>query len=148
MHFMVTSPSFEQGGRIPREHTCDGTDSPPVLMIDHAPRGTRSFVLLMEDADAPDHPMTHWLVFDIPAESRRIGDDRSPGLVGRNDHHFQGYRGPCPPHHHPDHRYAFTLFALDIANLGLEPGARRRDVELAMEGHVLAQTKLIGRYAR
>lgn len=70
------------------------------------------------------------------------------GQAGRNDFEYDGYRGPCPPPNHPPHRYHWKLYALDLESLGVAPGALRRDVEAAMEGHILAEVELVGRFER
>lgn len=68
------------------------------------------------------------------------------GISGRNDFGNLGYGGPCPPS--GVHRYYFTLHALDAPSLSLPEGALRRQVEQAMQGHLLGQAQLMGRYGR
>ena len=62
-----------------------------------------------------------------------------------DDFNRTGWGGPCPPS--GTHGYQFKLYALD-ATLDLEASARKSDLESAMEGHILAQTMLVGTYAR
>ena len=60
---------------------------------------------------------------------------------------YYGYDGPCPPwNDERSHRYVFTVFALDVARLSLGDRFGGRDVRKALEGHVLAEAALTGRY--
>ncbi|MFL5802305.1 MAG: YbhB/YbcL family Raf kinase inhibitor-like protein [Roseiflexaceae bacterium] len=147
--FTLSSPSFVEGAAIPVEHTCDGADLSPALRWDGAP-AAQSFALIADDADAPGGMFTHWVLFDIPGTQRELPAGQAagaPGIAGRNDFGKAGYGGPCPPSG-VSHRYSFTLFALDAATLGLPANAPRRDVEAAMRGHTIGQTRLMGRYGR
>jgi len=152
----LTSPAFVDGGEIPSAHTCEGTDTSPPLAWAGAPDGTRSFVLIVDDPDAPDPnaPRTiwvHWVVYDLPASSAGLPAGASPtGLPaaareGLNDWKASGYRGPCPPIGR--HRYVHTLYALDM-NLPALDHPSRQDVERAMAGHVIGQAKLVGTYEK
>ena len=61
---------------------------------------------------------------------------------------FYGYDGPCPPWNDElPHRYVFTVFALDAARLALPARFGGPDVRKAIEGHVLAQAAITGRYS-
>lgn len=149
----LTSTAFSEGSPIPSRHTCDGKDLSPALKWSGAPAGTRSLALIVDDPDAPGKIWVHWVVFDLPAGTSELPEDRPktqylPGGAkqGLNDFRRLGYGGPCPPPGKP-HRYFFKLFALD-KELELKPGATRDQVEAAMEGHVLAQTQLMGTYQR
>ena len=147
MGLTLTCPAFIQGGPIAPLHTCDGMDTSPALQWSHTPPETSSFILLMEDADAPNGPVTHWVLFDIPGSAEGLAEQEvSIGIPGRNDLHHEGYTGPCPPPRGSEHRYVLRLYALDMASLGLPRGAPRREVENAMRGHVLEQAELMGRY--
>ena len=145
--FTLTSAYFQQDGfMLPRE-AAGGGEHTPKLDWSNPPRGTRSYVLLMEDLDGPNPPVTHWLVYDIPGEVRGVRQGRPDvGRQGRNDFDRLNYRGPCPHPHENAHRYVFRLFALDVDRLGLEEGATRTDVERAMRGHMLAEAQLTARY--
>jgi len=149
----LQSSAFSAGGMIPREHTCDGADRSPPLSWTEPPAGTKSLVLIMHDPDAPRGDFTHWVLYNLPAQTRQLdaglpGDAQLPNGArqGRTDFGRTGYGGPCPPPG-PAHRYLFQLSALDTM-LDLAPGASRAQVEAAMRGHVLAQGELMGRYAR
>ena len=149
MAFSISSPAFVSGGEIPRRFTCDGEGISPQVVWNQAPDGTRSFVLIVDDPDAPRGTFTHWVVFDVPADRTDIpsgtGAD-AVGLSGRNSLGKAGYMGPCPPS--GTHRYFFRLSALDLATLGLTAGATREAVERAMAGHVIGTAELMGRYQR
>jgi Raf kinase inhibitor-like YbhB/YbcL family protein len=148
-HLTLISPSFDHGELIPPRHTCEGADVSPRLKWMHTPEGTRTLALIVDDPDAPGGTFTHWVLFDIPADVEELPEGESGvGVAGRNDFQFEGYRGPCPPPNHPAHRYRFKLFALDVEALGLEDGASQEEVEGAIEGHILGQTELVGRFQR
>lgn len=153
MTLKMTSSAFESGGTIPKKFTCDGPDVSPELTWNDPPAGTRSFALIADDPDAPMGTWVHWVLYDLPAETRSLPEDTpkqeqlsSGARQGRNDFPRIGYGGPCPPPGKP-HRYYFKLYALD-AKLDLQPGATKAGVERAMQGHILAQGELMGRYGR
>jgi Raf kinase inhibitor-like YbhB/YbcL family protein len=151
--FSISTPAFQPGGTIPKKYTCEGRDLSPPLAWTAPPAGTESFVLMVLDPDAPSGTWTHWLIYDLPATVRELPENTpatatlpSGGRQGRNDFGHLGFGGPCPPPGRP-HRYFFRLFALNV-QLGLKPGATRREVEQAVRGHILAQTELVGRFGR
>jgi Raf kinase inhibitor-like YbhB/YbcL family protein len=154
MAFTLSSTAFRDGAAIPVKHTCDGVDASPQLAWSDAPAGTRSFALIADDPDAPAGSWVHWVVYNLPAAVSELPEnvakvealDLDGARQGRNDFRRPGYGGPCPPPG-PAHRYVFTLYALD-APLMLKAGAQRKDVETAMEGHVLGSAQLLGTYAR
>ena len=142
----LTSSLFENMGLIPSTYTCDGADINPPLSITGVPEGAKSLVLILDDPDAPAGIWTHWVVFNIPPDTKEIKEGVEPtGSQGLTSSKKIGYGGPCPPDR--EHRYYFKLFALDT-KLNLKEGASKKDVEKAMEGHILANTELIGRYNR
>lgn len=151
--FTLTSPSFREGGAIPIRYTCDGAGVHPPLAIDGAPAGTVSFALIMHDPDIPQSAkeslgvdsFDHWVLFNIPAGTSMIREEGDVhGIEGRNTR-GNGYVGPCPPD--GEHRYFFTLYALDTM-LPLDETAARADVEAAIDGHVLKKAELMGVYTR
>jgi Raf kinase inhibitor-like YbhB/YbcL family protein len=142
----VTSSAFNNGQPIPTAYTCDGKDVSPPLAWNTAPQGTQSFVLIADDPDAPKGVWTHWVLFDLPADTGELAEGAAIGKQGLNDFKHAGYGGPCPPAGKP-HRYFFKLYALDTM-LNLRPGASRQDVEAAMAKHILAQGQLMGTYQR
>ena len=153
MTFKLTSSAFLRGEMIPKQFTCDGPDVSPALKWDGAPENTRSFALIADDPDAPVGTWVHWVIYDLPPETRQLGegvpkDETLPSGArqGRNDFRRIGYGGPCPPPG-PAHRYFFKLYALD-SKLNLKAGASKSAVEKAMSGHVLAQASWMGLYKR
>jgi Raf kinase inhibitor-like YbhB/YbcL family protein len=142
----ITSSAFQEGGNIPSKFTCDGSDTSPPLQITGVSSETKSLVLIVDDPDAPSGLFTHWLVWNIPSQTNSISEGSPPkGVQGTNDFGKSGYGGPCPPP--GTHRYSFKVFALD-RELDLRPGAKRRQVDAAIKGHVVAQGELVGRYSR
>ena len=146
--FTLTSPDFVHGAAIPAHCTCDGRGDAPRLQWTHAPAGTQSFALIVDDPDAPHGTFTHWVLFDIPADVRRLVGDDAVGIPGKNDFQADGYGGPCPPANHGKHRYFFRLYALDTATLGLPRAAKRQAVQDALQEHLLDQAELMGTYER
>jgi Raf kinase inhibitor-like YbhB/YbcL family protein len=150
----LSSPAFSDGGVIPGRFTCDGQDISPPLAWSGAPQGTRSFVLLCDDPDAPSGVFHHWAAYDIPPDRTRLDEDadRQAAALGFeraiNDFLKQGYGGPCPPHRHGVHHYRFRLLAVSVDRLQLGPRPTCRDVELAARGRRLGEALLVGSYQR
>lgn len=148
-NFELISPAFDNGDKVPTRHTCEGDDISPRLEWTKPPEGTRSLALIVDDPDAPDGTFTHCLLFDLPAERQGLEEGaREVGVFGKNDFQKVGWGGPCPPTKHGDHRYFFHLYALDTESIGLGEGATRPQIEKALEGHVLGEATLMGRFAR
>ncbi|MGC9071937.1 MAG: YbhB/YbcL family Raf kinase inhibitor-like protein [Acidilobus sp.] len=154
--FTLTTPSFQDGGAIPRRHTCDGEDVSPRLEWNGVPSGTRSLALIMYDPDAPAGTFIHWVLYNIPSAANAIPEDVQKeiddvpgvGLQGLNDFGYVGYGGPCPPRGHGPHRYYFALHALSVGGLSpRRPVTAQRLLE-AMRGKVLGHAVLMGRYER
>jgi Raf kinase inhibitor-like YbhB/YbcL family protein len=145
--FALQSSAFEPGRSIPRRHSCEGEDLSPPLSWSGAPEGTRSLALVVDDPDAPAGTFTHWLGWGLDPGAQGLGEGEAAPVEGRNDFGTSGYRGPCPPPGHGRHRYSFRLYALDT-DLELRPGAGKRELERALEGHTLAKAELIGTYER
>jgi len=142
----LSSSAFENDGTIPATYTCDGESVSPPLAIGDVPAGAKSFVLLMEDPDALSFTWDHWIIFNMPPSITEIPQGTQPeGIAGNNTRGQPTYIGPCPPDR--EHRYIFTVFALDTM-LGLPEGVAKPAVQKAMQGHVIAQAELIGRYNR
>jgi len=141
----VESTAFENNKLIPAKYTCDGDDVNPPLTIEGVPEGTKTLALIVDDPDAPMGTWDHWIVWNIPATTSKIAENTVPGTEGMNDFRRRSYGGPCPPS--GTHRYFFKVYALDV-KLDLSPTSRKRDVEKAMQGHVLAKGELVGLYRR
>lgn len=148
----ITSSAFQEGQPIPRQYTCDGVNVSPALEWTGVPKTAKTIAIIADDPDAPSGTFTHWVLYNLPSET--IGmvenlpateDLKSGGHQGLNDFNQVGYGGPCPPSGR--HRYFFKLFALDY-ELPLKAGAKRPEVDQAMEGHILGQGQLMGTYHR
>ena len=153
LRLWLVSADFSPGGNMPKSFTCDGGDHSPALAWKAPPPGTESFALIADDPDAPVGTWVHWVVFDLPPDERSLpenfpknGQTADGSRQGSNDFDKIGYGGPCPPSGNA-HRYFFKLYALD-AKLNLNPGSTKKDVERAMQGHILARGETMGRYAR
>jgi Raf kinase inhibitor-like YbhB/YbcL family protein len=145
MTFAITSPAFDEGASVPKQFTCDGSDTPPPIELSDPPQNTRSYAVIMDDPDAPKGTFTHWLAYDIPAGTSDL--QSNTGKTLRNSFGRNGYGGPCPPPGHGPHRYFFTVYAVDVPLLPLS-GKTRQDLEKALENHTLASARLMGRYER
>ncbi len=149
-NFHLKSSVFRDGDYIPSKFTCDGDNVNPMLEIRNAPHGTKSFALIMDDPDASNgSTWDHWLVWNIDPKTQYIMDDNLPfgSVQGKNSFGKESYGGPCPPRGNSAHRYMFELYALDMP-LDLPQGASKTDLETAMQGHILEETVLMGKYGR
>ncbi|MGD9015262.1 MAG: YbhB/YbcL family Raf kinase inhibitor-like protein [Candidatus Omnitrophota bacterium] len=141
----LISPAFEHNQSIPSKYTCQGEDVNPALAIGDIPEGTKSLALIVDDPDAPMGTWVHWVVYDIAPTSRVIDENSIPGTQGINDFRKKEYGGPCPPS--GTHRYFFKVYALDT-QLNLKEGITKKDLEKAMQAHILENAELIGLYKR
>ncbi len=147
----LASSAFSHDSVIPARYTCDGDNINPPLVIGGVPEQAVSLVLIMDDPDVPKHLRAdgmwdHWVVFNIPPQTREIAENSEPaGVHGLGTGGNLKYYGPCPPDR--EHRYFFKLYALDC-QLDLAEGVSKAELEQAMAGHVLAQAELMGRYDR
>ena len=143
----ITSNVFKHSAMIPSNYTCDGDDVNPPLIIENIPETTKTLVLIVDDPDAPAGTWVHWVVWNIPVSSTtmKIKEYSKPGTQGINDFKEHNYRGPCPPS--GTHRYFFKVYALD-KELSLSVNSTKKDVEEAMQGHILAEGELIGIYTK
>ena len=152
MDIEISSSAFSNGGDIPAVYTCDGQDISPPLEWASVPDKTQAIALICDDPDAPMGTFVHWVLYNLPADTRKL-PDKVPGEAtlpngtqqGVNDFGTIGYGGPCPPS--GTHRYFFKIYALDTQ---VEPGrkAKKADLIQAMKGHVLAEGQLMGKYSR
>jgi len=144
--------AFAAGEMIPAKYTCDGQDISPPLGWSDPPAGTIEFALISDDPDAPVGTWVHWVMWNIPAGASAL-DENLPKTAslsngtkqGTTDFRRIGYGGPCPPS--GTHRYYFKLYALDTA-LNLPASTTKKDLEKAMQGHILGQAELMGTYRR
>lgn len=148
----LTSSAFEEEAMIPAKYTCDGKDISPPLVWQGVPNEAETLALIVDDPDAPGKTWVHWVAYNIPADVTELPENYPPlekaenGMMqGKNDFKKIGYGGPCPPS--GTHRYYFKLYALS-ETLNLEPGATKQELLNAMEGKVVAETSLMGKYSR
>ena len=100
--------------------------------------------MIIDDPDAPMGTWVHWIVWNVnPTEE--IDEDTVPGIEGINDFNKTSYGGPCPPS--GIHRYFFKIYALKT-KLDLNLNARKRDLEEAMKGKIIAKGEIVGLYDR
>lgn len=143
----ISSPTFSHGEAIPTRYTCDGTDTSPPLVVDKTPAAARTLALIMDDPDAPMGTWVHWVMWNIPAQTREIPENSVPphASQGMNSWKRNNYGGPCPPS--GTHRYFFRLYALDTA-VNLPLATTKAELERAMQGHLLARGELMGTYRK
>jgi len=143
----ITSTAFKQNDPIPSKYTCDGQDFTPPLSFLEVPDGAQSLALSVVDPDSPSGHFTHWVAWNIPANTKEIIEGSLPaGIIqGKNDFGKEGYGGPCPGSGR--HHYVFNLYALD-EKINLEEGLSRDQLESAVADHILARAQLVGLYQR
>lgn len=150
----LASSAFPDGETIPTRFTCDGKDLSPPLDWDLVPPGTRSFVLLCDDPDAPSGTWHHWAAYDIPADQAALAEgaaqhgEQEKFKQAINDFKQRGYGGPCPPRNHGPHHYHFRLLALSTEHLPVGKDASCREVEREARKHVVIEATLVGVYQR
>jgi len=152
MALEITSSAFSEGEMIPARYTCDGSDVSPDLSWSGVPKTAKSLALICDDPDAPMGTWVHWVLFNMPADAvglpAEIPSDatlENGARHGKNDFRRLGYGGPCPPG--GTHRYFFNLYALDT-ELNLDSGITKAQLVEAMQGHILAEAPLMGKYRR
>jgi len=148
----ITSSAFKEGAFIPGKFTCDNIDISPPLEWSQIPEGTKTFALICDDPDAPMGTYVHWVLFNLPGNLQELPEHMPTEKVlkngarqGINDFGEIGYGGPCPPG--GTHRYYFKIYALNM-ELDSDPGITKKELLRAMEGHILAEGQLMGRYNR
>ena len=147
----LVSSAFADGAAIPRRFTCEGENISPPLQWSDAPEGTRSFVLLCDDPDAPAGTWHHWAVYDIPSDVAEFAENA--GRITKmkqavNDFRKTGYGGPCPPPGDGPHHYHFRLLALSADHVRAQANASCRDVEREARKSTIAEAILVGWYER
>jgi Raf kinase inhibitor-like YbhB/YbcL family protein len=154
MSLDLKSDAFMNGQSIPAKYSCIGKNISPALTWNAPPAGTQSFALIVDDPDAPAGTWVHWVLYNIPSDSRSLQEDLpvtgknvDPTAIyfGKNSSGNVRYDGPCPPS--GTHRYYFKLYALDTL-VNLLPGATKSELTKAMEGHILAQGELMGTFSK
>jgi len=152
MEIKISSTAFKEGAMIPSKYTCDGENVSPMIAWTNYPKRTETFVLIADDPDAPMGTWVHWVVYNIPHEINKLDEaflqDKQfdNGIMqGTTDFQTIGYGGPCPPG--GTHKYFFKIYALDV-KLDVEPGLQKKKILKAMESHIIAKGKLMGKYKK
>lgn len=153
MTFTLASPAFAEGQTIPVKHSRDGENLSPPLKWTGAPDGTKSFVLIVEDPDAPGGTFRHWAIYNIPADWDGLpqGADTGPERAmrhGRNDFGNPHYDGPEPPKGHGVHHYHFRLGALNVPNIQVPADTGVQEIWRDAEKHLIDEAELTGIYER
>mgnify|MGYP001072599880 CR=1 FL=1 len=151
--FALKSPSFHEGGAIPIRYSKSGANVSPPLTWDDPPPGTQSYVLILEDVDAPlDRPRRHWIVYDIPSGRHQLSEGRSPGgrtgdlSHAENDFGHLHYDGPSAEEGDRPHTYRFRLVALGVKTLGVPPQPKGAQIWDRMRDYILAEAELSARF--
>ncbi len=152
MEIKITSTAFNDGEMIPAKYTCDEDDISPQLQWTNIPGGTQSIAIINDDPDAPMGTWVHWVIYNIPPDvtglqenfpnDETLSDGTRQGIT---DFGKTGYGGPCPPS--GTHRYYFKIYALDTMLDSVVLLDKKSLLEM-MEGHIMAQGQLMGRYKR
>jgi Raf kinase inhibitor-like YbhB/YbcL family protein len=154
MTLTLSSPAFAEGDSIPLKYTRDGENLAPPLRWTGAPDAVKSFLLVVEDPDAPSGTFRHFGVANIPAESDRLAEsiDTAPEAAAlrfaRNDFGNVGYDGPEPPRGHGVHHYHFRLAALDVPHIGLPADVGVERLWQEARKHLIEEAELVGTYER
>lgn len=153
MKIKISSSAFKDGDLIPSRYTCDGENISPPLNWSKPDERIKSFTIIADDPDAPSGDFVHWLVYNIPANINEFPENMTPARnisigvkMGKNDFGKTGYGGPCPPS--GTHRYFFKIFGLDTILHLEEIGLNKKQLLKAIEGHIIADGCLIGKYNR
>ncbi len=145
----IESSAFQNGGEIPRKYGYKKDNVNPALIINDVPVDAKSLALVMDDPDAMGavgKVWVHWVVWNIDPSTGQINENSIPSnsVQGKTDFGEIAYGGPAPPD--KEHTYLFKLYALDD-KLSLDEGSTKSQLEEAMKNHVVAESKLEGRYA-
>jgi Raf kinase inhibitor-like YbhB/YbcL family protein len=146
----LASTAFENGNYIPAEYTCKGSDIPPPLSVTGVSSKAITMALIFEDPDAVEvvgYTWIHWIMWNISPQTTSFGEENLPleASQGTNSLGQVGYQGPCPPAGR-DHAYYFRLYVLNT-ELTLSSSATKQNLLTAMEGHIIQETYLMGRFA-
>ncbi|MBA4458157.1 MAG: YbhB/YbcL family Raf kinase inhibitor-like protein [Nitrosopumilaceae archaeon] len=145
----LESSSFENGETIPKKFGYKNGNVSPSLIISDVPDSTKSLALIMDDPDAMGavgKVWVHWVLWNIPTDIHQIDENSIPknSIEGETDFGEIGYGGPAPPD--KEHTYIFKLYAIDTV-LDLSKGSTKKDLENSIQGHIIDETKLTGKYA-
>ncbi len=148
-NFILQSEAFDNGGVIPRKYGYKNGNQSPPLKISGVPENTSSLALIMDDPDAMGavgKVWVHWVLWNIEPSTIELKENSIPPdcLEGETDFGEIGYGGPAPPD--KEHTYIFKLYALD-QKLNADKRSTKKQIEKAMKNHIIAETRLIGKYS-
>jgi len=148
-NFTLESEAFDNGGVIPRKYGYKNGNLSPPLKISGVPENTLSLALIMDDPDAMGavgKVWVHWVLWNIDPSTMELKENSIPKdcLEGETDFGEIGYGGPAPPD--KEHTYIFKLYALD-QKLDADKSSTKKKIEEAMKNHIIAETRLEGRYS-
>ncbi len=155
--FTILSKTIKEGAFLQDEQIyngfgCSGKNIAPDLEWKNPPVGTKSYTLIMHDPDAPmPGGWWHWIVANIPSSKTNFAKGEmvnSPSMLTKTSFGNPGYGGPCPPKGHGKHRYIFTVYALDVANISSKPEMTPVQIEALIKPHTLGKASLMGYYER
>lgn len=138
----ILSSAFFHNGTIPLRFTARGDNLSPPLRFEDVPPNAHSLALIMDDPDAPHGTFDHWVAWNLSKDELFLPEGIQGLTEGSNGLGENGYFGPKPPLG-PAHRYFFKLYALNTV-LDLPFGATKKQLEDAMEGHIIATAQLVG----
>lgn len=150
--FTIRAASLTPGSVLPDVYTCKGASESPEVSWEGVPAAAKSLTLILDDPDAPGGRFTHWLVFNIPPDSRELPRAQPNAKVltngaqqGQNSRGSRGYYPPCPPIG-TTHRYVFRLYAVDMDIT--QPTADRESIDWALTDHTIAKTEFVTTFKR
>lgn len=156
--FQFKSLDIPNGSQIPVDFTCDGSNTSPALEWSNPPRGTKSFVIIVDDPDAipvAGHVITHFAVININPKLQGLRENQdffeiSPATALQNSHGSVGWTGPCPPINDQAHSYYFTIYAMniDIIPLTVKTRLTVEIFEKYFASFILDKAYFIGKYQR
>ncbi len=136
---------------------CDGANISPELHWSDVPKGTKSFAVTVYDPDAPTGSgWWHWVVFNIPSSTLSLpsgfGDVAKKQMIQATqsitDYGKAGFGGACPPKGDHPHRYMFTVHALNVDHLDLDPKSSPALVGFMLNAHSLGKATIVSYYGR
>jgi len=166
----VTSTSIKHTGYLKKDFTCEGDNLSPQLTFTNVPSETQSLAVIVDDIDAEEGALAHWLLWAIPPDVTDLdggisGSGNLPvgALEGVNGYGQTGWKGPCPPprriYRHVNtgmtgghvntgitsHFYQINVYALD-SQISASAGSDREEVLGQIDGHVIAGGFVLTRY--
>ena len=152
----VTSRAFFDNEYMPKKHTGFGEDISPEFHIHNLSDKAMSIAIIMDDLDIPfNQTINHWLIWNIPKTDiipenipygpsvASLGNAIQGAAYGKNR-----YRGPKQPVFiRGVHRYIYRFYALDCF-LNLDYSKNKKHLIKAMQGHIIQQGSITGKFKR